>query len=137
MNTVIIVEDDLSIADLLQMGLEKDGYVVTGIARTLKEAVALAEQQKPAFAVIDIRLANGDLGTAVGAHLRATTDAKILFSTGNGNFYDAMETCGDALMQKPYSLNDVGAGLQIIEDMALTGCSKIPFPRGFRLFEHT
>jgi CheY-like chemotaxis protein len=79
MVSVLIVEDDLLIADLLQEALEADDYQVTGIARTVHESVRLAEQHRPDAAVIDIRLANGDLGTTVAAHLRDTTKTKFCF----------------------------------------------------------
>src|SRR5271165_3579414 len=98
MLNVLIVEDDLTVADLLQEALEADGYRVTGIARTVQEAVQSAEQHHPDVAVIDIRLANGDLGTDVGMHLRKTTTTRVMFSTGNSNDPHKMAECGDAVM---------------------------------------
>src|SRR3954471_6741297 len=83
MTTVLIVEDDLSIGDLLQAALEADGFCVTGIARTIAEALEGAEQHRPDFAVVDIHLAKGELGTDVGAYLRQMQNIGILFSTGN------------------------------------------------------
>ena len=59
MKNVLIVEDDFSIADLLQTALEADGYYVTGIARTVAEALKAAEQHLPDFAVVDVYLAKG------------------------------------------------------------------------------
>jgi DNA-binding response OmpR family regulator len=133
MMKVLIVEDDLSIADLLHEALEADGYVVSGIARSVSEAKELAEQQEPDFAVIDIRLAHGDLGTEVAANLRRTTSAGIIFSTGNSNGLSSLEELGDAVMTKPYRLRDVGRGLKIIDEMARLGHTQIIFPRNFRL----
>jgi DNA-binding response OmpR family regulator len=133
MPKVLIVEDDLIIADLLQEALEADGYHVTGVARTTKEAVRSAEQHRPDLAVIDIRLADGSLGTDVGAFLRATTTAGIMFSTGNNNEHYRMEGHGDAVMIKPYRLSDVGQGLRIIAQLAQFGQTSIKFPRNFRL----
>ena len=77
---VLIVEDDMTIADLLQEALEAEGYSVSGIARTVKEAIDAAEQYEPDFAVIDVHLAKGGLGTEVGAYLRRTTKIGIIFS---------------------------------------------------------
>jgi ActR/RegA family two-component response regulator len=54
---VLIAEDDLTmIADR--------GYKVYGVARTVPEAVALAQLHKPDLAVLDLRLADGGLGTS-------------------------------------------------------------------------
>ena len=130
---VLIVEDDLTIADLLQEALEADGYHVTGIARTVKAAVHSADQFPPDFAIIDVRLANGDWGTDVGVHLRATTASKILFSTGNDHVGGNLAACGDAVMIKPYRLSDVGRGLKIIEQLSNFGKTTLAIPRNFRL----
>jgi DNA-binding response OmpR family regulator len=132
MPDVLIVEDDLSIADLLQQALEADGYRVSGIARTVNEAIAAAEEHEPHFVVIDVHLAHGGLGTEVGVQLRRTTTAGIMFSTGNdNNNLTTME--GDAVMTKPYRLSDVGRGLKIIGDLARSGQTELPHPRNFRL----
>jgi DNA-binding response OmpR family regulator len=129
---VLIVEDDLSIADLLQEVLEAEGYTVCGIARTVEEAIRAAAQHSPDFAVIDVHLANGGLGTAVGEHLRKTTKTKIMFSTGNDND-QLTERYGNAVMTKPYRLGDVGRGLKIIGDIVEFGGTKLAFPRNYRL----
>lgn len=133
MLSVLIVEDDLLIADLLQEALEADEYQVVGTAGTVQEAVRLAEQHCPDIAVIDIRLAKGDLGTSVTAHLRNTTNTKILFSTGNSDNLMPLEAHGDAVMTKPYRLRDVGRALKIIDQLARCGHTDLTFPRNFRL----
>lgn len=66
---VLIAEDDLMIADMVEMLLVDAGYEVCGIARTVAEAVELTQHQKPDLAVIDVRLADGDLGTEIAAQL--------------------------------------------------------------------
>jgi CheY-like chemotaxis protein len=132
---VLIVEDDFSIADLLQTALEIDGYYVTRIARTVAEALKAAEQQKPDFAVVDVYLAKGGLGTDVGAHLRQVKNIGILFSTGNDRTENLTYLVGDAVMTKPYRLADVGRGLKIIDDLARFGRTQLVFPRNFRLLD--
>jgi CheY-like chemotaxis protein len=63
MTGILILEDDLSIADLLQEALEAQGYSVIGIAGTVAEAMKIARQHQPDVTIADVRLANGDLGT--------------------------------------------------------------------------
>lgn len=133
MMNVLIVEDELLIADLIQHELEADGFFVCGVARTVKEAMASAKQHEPDFAVVDIRLANGDLGTEVAVNLRETTHALIMFSTGNNNDMLALQKLGDAVMTKPYRMSDLGRGLRIIEEMARLGKTQLVFPRHFQL----
>jgi DNA-binding response OmpR family regulator len=58
---VLIAEDDLMIADLAEEVLAEAGYEVCGIARTVAEAIALAQHHTPDLAVLDLRLADGGL----------------------------------------------------------------------------
>jgi DNA-binding response OmpR family regulator len=133
MTKVLIVEDDLSIADLLQEVLEAEGYFVCGIARTVEKAMDSTKTQEPDFAIIDLRLANGDLGTEVAANLRRTTKAGIMFSTGNSNDMSLTASLGDAVRTKPYRLSDAGLGLKIIDELARLGQTQLKFPRNFQL----
>jgi DNA-binding response OmpR family regulator len=59
MPKVMIAEDDLYMADMLEEILVDHNYEVCGIARTVDEAVALGERHKPDLAILDIRLAEG------------------------------------------------------------------------------
>ncbi len=60
----MVVEDELLIADMVASTLEKAGYNVCGIARTISEAVTLVKLYSPNLAVIDLRLEDGELGPA-------------------------------------------------------------------------
>jgi len=44
-----------------------------------------------------------------------------------------MNACGDAVMTKPYRLTDVGRGLEIIDELARLGRTRLPLPPNFRL----
>jgi len=133
MKKVLIVEDDLSIADLLQSSLEMGGFWVIGVAQDVEEALEAARQHKPDFAVVDVHLAKGGLGTEVGACLRRMKNIGILFSTGNDQVKTLTSLVGDAVMMKPYRLSDVGRGLKIIDEIMRIGQSQLAFPRSFRL----
>src|SRR3954469_11534780 len=117
MLTVLIVEDDLPIAELLQDTLEIDGYSVTGVARTIDDAVLLTKQTSPDVAIVDICLANGDSGTDFRARLGEAIYPKIMFSTGSNTDDELLNSYGDAVMTKPYRLDDVGQRLGIIDEM--------------------
>jgi two-component system, response regulator PdtaR len=56
---ILIAEDELMIADMLEEALTASRYEVCGIARTVDEAVALSELHGPDLAVVDVRLAKG------------------------------------------------------------------------------
>src|SRR5690554_1451289 len=57
--TVMLVEDDPSLGQLLAEELEMDGYAVERAA-TVQEARGLLQQQRPALIVSDLRLPDGD-----------------------------------------------------------------------------
>lgn len=67
---VIIAEDDLLIADLLEDVLVEAGYEVCGLASTVLEAVDLCNRHQPDLAVIDVRLAAGGWGTDVASGIK-------------------------------------------------------------------
>jgi DNA-binding response OmpR family regulator len=59
----LIAEDDLRIADMVEMLLVEAGYEVCGIARTVAEEVALTQRVTSlTLAVIDVQLGDDDLG---------------------------------------------------------------------------
>jgi two-component system, response regulator PdtaR len=128
LNNVLIVEDDLVMAELLSESLEADGYCVTDIVRTVDTAISSAARSRPDFAVIDLRLAMGGRGIDVARHLRRHRDIGIIFSTGNDDQTLTAED-GDAVMTKPYRMRDVARALQIISGAA----PKLPLPRNCRL----
>ena len=65
---VLIVEDDLMLADFAEIPAEH-GYEISGIARTVAEAIALTRRSRPDLVVLDLRLADGGLGTEVASQL--------------------------------------------------------------------
>jgi DNA-binding response OmpR family regulator len=131
---VLIVEDDLMLADFAEEILVEHGYEVSGIACTVPEAVALAERSHPDLVVLDLRLADGGLGTEVAAQLSPVRRPGILYVTGNMS--QVALTHGDACLVKPYRAVDLLRGLEIVAEIVATGKAPPPFPRGFHLL-HT
>lgn len=93
----------------------------------------LVEQNTPDVAIVDVGLADGDSGTDLRARLDETTCPRILFSTGNGSDEDLIGSSGDAVITKPYRLDDVGQALRIIDEIARHGRTDLAFPAKFRL----
>src|SRR3954452_21399971 len=114
MPKVLIVDDDLMIADCLEEILMDAGYEVCGIAGGVAEAIALAEQHQPDLAVIDLRLSNGELGTQVAAALCAGARLGVLYATGNPHHAGLKNAQGDGCIAKPYTSTSVVAALRIV-----------------------
>jgi len=128
---VLIVEDDFMLADFAEELLVEHGYEVSGIARTVAEAVALARHRGPDLVILDLRLADGELGTDVAAQLAASGRPGILYVTGNMS--QVALTHGDACLAKPYRSVDLLRGLQLVAEIVATGKAQPPFPQGFQL----
>ena len=98
---VLIAEDELMIADLLEDALITSGYEVCGIARTVDEAVALAALHKPDLAILDVRLAQGNRGPDIARRLSGRATLGILYATGEDarrmqKLLDAIDRVADA-----------------------------------------
>ena len=106
MPKVLIAEDDLMIAEMIEEILVNDGYEVCGIARTVAEGVELGRRHKPDLAVLDRRLADGGLGTEIAAQLSDLNHLGVLYVTGaeprgsvaffvcpGSGEYDSLMTC--------------------------------------------
>lgn len=128
---VLIVEDDLMLADFAEEILVEQGYVVSGIARTVAEATKLARHSMPDLVILDLRLADGDLGTEVAAQLSRIGRPGILYVTGNMSQVALIH--GDACLAKPYRSVDLLRGLAIVAEIVATGKALPPFPHGFQL----
>jgi DNA-binding response OmpR family regulator len=131
MPKVLIVEDDLMLADFAEEILVEHGYEVTGIARTVTEAVALARRSPPDLVILDLRLADGGLGTDVAAQLRPLGRLGILYVTGNTS--QVALTDADGCLAKPYRAVDLLRGLEVVAEIVATGKAQPPFPYGFHL----
>jgi CheY-like chemotaxis protein len=130
---VLIVEDDLMMADMVEEILAQNGYEICGIAPTVAEAVALGRRHKPDLALIDMRLADGGRGTDAAAQLAAFAKLGILYASGNMSQVKQAASAGDACLAKPYRDVDLLRALEIVAEIVAKGTASPPFPPGFEL----
>ena len=130
---VMIAEDDVFISDMLEMALIEGGYEVRGIARTVREAIVLDARHDPDLAILDLRLAEGGLGTEIAAQIKRPGGPGILYATGNPGQVALTAADGEACLSKPYPLEDVIRSLEIVTEIASTGKALPPFPAGLEL----
>jgi DNA-binding response OmpR family regulator len=129
---VLIAEDDLMIADMTEEILIRNGYEVCGIARTVAEAVALGRDHLPDLAILDLRLADGGLGTQIAAELGGLGRIGILYASGNMSHIVLTAADGDACLAKPYRSADLLQSLQIVSEIVASGSSALTPPHGFQ-----
>lgn len=130
---VLIVEDDLMSADMTEETLVGHGYEVCGIARSVGEAVTLGLHHKPDLAVVDLRLADGGLGTDIVAQLGAVGQLGVLYATGDPAQVILTASDGHACLAKPFGSGELLRGLEIVADLVSTGAASSPLPHGFQV----
>src|SRR5271165_1201466 len=135
MPSVIIAEDDLYMADMLEEILVDNNYEVCGIARTVDEAVALGERHRPDLAILDIRLAEGGLGTDIPGRWKKRDRPGILYATAYIGQTGLTKADGEASLAKPYRPEDVIRALEIVEELVSTGNASRPYPKGLTLLD--
>jgi DNA-binding LytR/AlgR family response regulator len=74
---ILIIEDEVLIADTLRRYLEKYGYEVVGHAISYQEAVTLYESLLPDLCLVDIRLSGDKTGIDFAQFLHARTEAPL------------------------------------------------------------
>jgi len=129
---VLIAEDNLMIADMAEDVLLANGYEVCGIVRTVSEGVALCRLHNPDLALIDLWLADDELGTSMAAQLAPLGKLGILYATGNRSQVALTAADGHACLSKPYSPSNLLRGLQLVTQIVATGRALSPIPPGFQ-----
>jgi len=87
--TMMILDDDGPFRTRMGRALEQRGFTVTTI-ETVTEAKAMARANPPAFAVLDMRLEDGNGLDVVQDLHRERPDCKIVMLTGYGNLATAV-----------------------------------------------
>ena len=87
--SLLIVDDDRPFRERLARAMQARGFEVL-IAETVREGVAIARERPPAFAVVDLKLEDGN-GLDVVEMLHDTRpQARVIVLTGFGNIATAV-----------------------------------------------
>jgi two-component system response regulator RegA len=115
--TLLIVEDDKSFLQRLARAMESRGFEVT-TAETVAEGLQQVDKAAPAFAVVDMRLADGNGLDVISALKQRRPDARAIILTGYGNIATAVTAVKIGAVDylaKPADADDVVAALLAIE----------------------
>lgn len=113
--TVLIVDDDPNIRDILRIALGQAGYDVQEAADGLAALTSLGEHDAD-LVVLDIGLPEAD-GLDVCRRIRADSSVPILFLTARGDEIDrilGLEMGADDYVTKPFSPREVVARIKAI-----------------------
>ncbi|MFK4144240.1 response regulator transcription factor [Streptomyces sp. NPDC004065] len=113
--TVLVVEDEPSIADVLAIALRYHRFEVM-TAGTVREARTLAGRTRPDAALLDVMLPDGD-GRGLGRELRSRQpELALIFLTARdspGEIVGAL-SFGDDYITKPFNIDEVVARLTAV-----------------------
>ncbi len=112
-HSVLIVEDDKSFLQRLAKALESRGFAVT-TAETVADGLMQVERSAPAFAVVDMRLGDGNGLDVISALKRRKPEARGIILTGYGNIataVNAVKLGAVDYLAKPVDADDVVAAL--------------------------
>ncbi len=111
--TLLIVEDDQSFQQRLAKALEQRGFIVT-TADSVAAGLLQVETATPAFAVVDMRLGDGNGLDVISALKRRRPEARASILTGYGNIATAVTAVklgAVDYLAKPADADDVVAAL--------------------------
>lgn len=106
--TILIVEDELSLQETLAYNLKKEGYTVETVGDG-RSALEAARRLKPDLIVLDIMLPEMD-GFEVARILRKEMSAAILMLTARDDEIDrvvGLEVGADDYLTKPFSMREL------------------------------
>jgi two-component system, response regulator RegA len=111
--SLLIVEDDKPFLERLARAMETRGFTVTS-CDTVSDGLTQIGKAAPAFAVVDLRLGDGNGLDVVSALKRKRPDARAIVLTGYGNIATAVTAVKMGAVDylaKPADADDVVAAL--------------------------
>ena len=111
--SLLIVDDDNPLRQRLARAMEKKGFIVTQ-AESVKTGIEIVNIKKPAFAVVDLRLGDGNGLEVVKEIQKSNSKSRIVMLTGYGNIPTAVAAIKEGAidyLSKPADADDVEKAL--------------------------
>ena len=111
--SLLIVDDDNTFRERLSRAMEKKGFVVSQ-AEGVKSGIASLNSKNPAFAVVDLRLGDGNGLEVVKELQKKNSNSKIIMLTGYGNIPTAVAAIKQGAIDylaKPADADDIEKAL--------------------------
>ena len=111
--SLLVVDDDTPFRERLSRAMDKKGFKVTQ-AESVKNGIESVIKLKPAFAVIDLRLGDGNGIEVVKEIQKLKKDSRVVMLTGYGNIstaVSAIKTGAIDYLAKPADADDVEKAL--------------------------
>ena len=120
---ILLIEDDLSLADGITLALQNAGYAVDR-AEQGKRGIALAQAVPPDVIILDLGLPDMD-GVEVLKSLRGkASNASVLILTARDDLASkilGLDTGADDYLTKPFAVDELLARLRALERRSVQG----------------
>jgi DNA-binding response OmpR family regulator len=113
--TILVVDDEPNIADLVELYLTRDGFRVVKAASG-EECLLAATEHRPRLVVLDVGLPDID-GLEVCRRLRQTSNIPVIFLTARDGEVDrvvGLELGADDYVTKPFSTPELVARVKAV-----------------------
>lgn len=113
--SILIVEDDNNIADLLRLYLEKEGYQAT-IAADGTQGIDLYRKLRPDLVLLDVMMPGVD-GWGVLRAIRQDSQTPVIMLTAKGETTDkvsGLKQGADDYITKPFEMKEVLARIEAV-----------------------
>jgi DNA-binding response OmpR family regulator len=116
LGTIVVVEDDTHIADLVDIYLRREGFRVIQ-AGTGEAGLAAIERERPRMVILDVGLPGGIDGLEVCQRVRSKHSLPVLMLTARDSELDrvlGLELGADDYVTKPFSPRELVARVKAI-----------------------
>ena len=114
-HTIMVVDDEKNICELMRLYLEKEGFAVT-VANNGSDAISLIRQSRPDLVLLDIMMPVID-GWEVCRQVREFSTVPIIMLTAKGETFDkvmGLDLGADDYIVKPFDTKEVVARVKAV-----------------------
>ena len=114
-HTIMVVDDEKNICELMRLYLEKEGFAVT-VAYNGSDAISLIRQSRPDLVLLDIMMPVID-GWEVCRQVREFSTVPIIMLTAKGETFDkvmGLDLGADDYIVKPFDTKEVVARVKAV-----------------------
>lgn len=107
--TILVVDDEADLANLLKASLQKEGFKYIHTAGTISEAWISFQKESPDIVLLDVMLPDGE-GYELCRRIREISHVPVLFMSAKTEEIDkilGLAIGGDDYITKPFSLKEV------------------------------